>query len=190
MIILEENFKWHLEAFASELFICSPDKNAKNTTSDIFIICSSSRCSKSVWVSFFCWTQNKVFWSMLVKRRNKLIPVWNNLRVSQTEFLFLGELSIYVLNLNRCEQLFRSKWQVVNDLFWIDLNWNLTKSLIIFAASWCRCWTRMTALLKSRWFSEALPWFTNKLTRTTDNSTNAIGEEKKEVCLPFAKWLL
>jgi len=22
MIILEENFKWHLEAFASELFIC------------------------------------------------------------------------------------------------------------------------------------------------------------------------
>jgi len=23
MIILEENFKWHLEAFASELFICS-----------------------------------------------------------------------------------------------------------------------------------------------------------------------
>jgi len=25
MIILEENFKWHLEAFASELFICSTD---------------------------------------------------------------------------------------------------------------------------------------------------------------------
>jgi len=23
MVILEENFKWHLEAFASELFICS-----------------------------------------------------------------------------------------------------------------------------------------------------------------------
>jgi len=23
LIILEENFKWHLEAFASELFICS-----------------------------------------------------------------------------------------------------------------------------------------------------------------------
>jgi len=23
MTILEENFKWHLEAFASELFICS-----------------------------------------------------------------------------------------------------------------------------------------------------------------------
>jgi len=23
MIILEENFKWHLEAFASELFICA-----------------------------------------------------------------------------------------------------------------------------------------------------------------------
>jgi len=23
MIILEENFKWHLEAFASELFKCS-----------------------------------------------------------------------------------------------------------------------------------------------------------------------
>jgi len=23
MIILEENFKWHLEAFASELFICT-----------------------------------------------------------------------------------------------------------------------------------------------------------------------
>jgi len=22
MVILEENFKWHLEAFASELFIC------------------------------------------------------------------------------------------------------------------------------------------------------------------------
>jgi len=22
MIILEENFKWHLEAFASELFVC------------------------------------------------------------------------------------------------------------------------------------------------------------------------
>lgn len=55
----------------------------------------------------------------------------------------------------------------------IYLNGNLTKSLINFAASWCRCWTRMTALLKSRWFSEALPWFTNKLTRTTDNSTNA-----------------
>lgn len=65
-----------------------------------------------------------------------------------------------------------------------------SKSLIIFAASWCRCWTRMTALLKSRWFSEALPWFTNKLTRTTDNSTNAIGEEKKEVCLPFVTCLL
>jgi len=25
MIILEENFKWHLEAFASELFICTLD---------------------------------------------------------------------------------------------------------------------------------------------------------------------
>jgi len=24
MIILEENFKWHLEAFASELFILAP----------------------------------------------------------------------------------------------------------------------------------------------------------------------
>jgi len=27
MIILEENFKWHLEAFASELFICNLDIN-------------------------------------------------------------------------------------------------------------------------------------------------------------------
>jgi len=25
MVILEENFKWHLEAFASELFMCSPN---------------------------------------------------------------------------------------------------------------------------------------------------------------------
>jgi len=25
MTILEENFKWHLEAFASELFICKSD---------------------------------------------------------------------------------------------------------------------------------------------------------------------
>jgi len=25
MIVLEENFKWHLEAFTSELFICSSD---------------------------------------------------------------------------------------------------------------------------------------------------------------------
>jgi len=30
--------------------------------------------SKPVWISFFCWTQRK--------RRNKLIQVWNNLRVS------------------------------------------------------------------------------------------------------------
>jgi len=28
MIILEENFKWHLEAFASELFICMHDKKS------------------------------------------------------------------------------------------------------------------------------------------------------------------
>jgi len=27
MIILEENFKWHLEAFASELFIYKFDQN-------------------------------------------------------------------------------------------------------------------------------------------------------------------
>jgi len=27
MVILEENFKWHLEAFASELFIYNLDKN-------------------------------------------------------------------------------------------------------------------------------------------------------------------
>jgi len=26
MVILEENFKWHLEAFASELFIFSPSE--------------------------------------------------------------------------------------------------------------------------------------------------------------------
>jgi len=30
MIILEENFKWHLEVFASELFICPLFSNSGN----------------------------------------------------------------------------------------------------------------------------------------------------------------
>ncbi len=33
------------------------------------IIYSPSSCSKPVWVSFFCWAQNKLVWRMLVTRQ-------------------------------------------------------------------------------------------------------------------------
>jgi len=33
------------------------------------IMYSPSCCSKFVWVSFFCWTQNKIFWRMLANRQ-------------------------------------------------------------------------------------------------------------------------
>ncbi len=33
------------------------------------IIYSPSCCSKPVWVSFFCWTQNMIFWRMLVTKQ-------------------------------------------------------------------------------------------------------------------------
>jgi len=35
MIILEENFKWHLEAFASELFICFTKRKKRSLTTTI-----------------------------------------------------------------------------------------------------------------------------------------------------------
>jgi len=30
---------------------------------------SHRSCSKLVWVYFFCWTQKKIFWRMLVTRK-------------------------------------------------------------------------------------------------------------------------
>jgi len=36
MIILEENFKWHLEAFASELFMCYPNLGLHSILITIF----------------------------------------------------------------------------------------------------------------------------------------------------------
>jgi len=48
MIILEENFKWHLEAFASELFIYSILRNSQH-----------EGCSKS-WGVFF--SLQDIFW--------------------------------------------------------------------------------------------------------------------------------
>jgi len=40
MIILEENFKWHLEAFASELFICIHTNT--QCCSEVLMSCSTS----------------------------------------------------------------------------------------------------------------------------------------------------
>jgi len=37
IIIKEENFKWHLEAFASELFICNLDLTQMEMTAVAFV---------------------------------------------------------------------------------------------------------------------------------------------------------
>jgi len=45
---------------------------------------SPSSCAKPVWISFFSWTQKKTKeYSFVFSRRNKIIQVWNTLRVSK-----------------------------------------------------------------------------------------------------------
>ncbi len=44
------------------VILCHRDISPKNENS--VIIYSPSSCSIPVWVSFFCWTQNKIFWKM------------------------------------------------------------------------------------------------------------------------------
>jgi len=39
MIILEENLKWHLEAFASELFICQIQAQLVSQCIQLFLLC-------------------------------------------------------------------------------------------------------------------------------------------------------
>ncbi len=48
------------------------DSSPKNLNS--VIIYSTSSCFKAVWVFFFCWTWNKIFWRMWVTKQ-LLVPI-------------------------------------------------------------------------------------------------------------------